>query len=207
MLSLALIPMMSQVACLLPQTSGSLDADTGPAVVVSDVRVLSGDLVCMLPGEADVRTIDGALLPAGPAPCRAPELVRVTRVIDGDTFDAWPMSGLGGAESVRIIGVNTPETYGTPQCWGPEAADFAEQVLDLRLLWLTFDHDCEDDFGRTLAYVHLSDDSACFFERLLLRGGLAETMTFVETSTFADTFSDDARWADDEEIGLWQACD
>lgn len=117
------------------------------------------------------------------------------------------MSGEGGEESVRIIGVNTPETYGIPQCWGPEASEFAEQVLDLRLLWLTFDHDCEDDFGRTLAYVHLSDDFDCFFERLLLRGGFAETMTFAETSTFAEIFTDDARWADDAEIGLWQACD
>jgi micrococcal nuclease len=207
MLGLVFMSMMSPVACLLPHSSGSLDVDTGPAVMVSDVRVISGDLVCMLPSEEVVRAIDGERLSAGPAPCRAPELVRVTRVIDGDTFSAWPMSGLGGAESVRIIGVNTPETYGTPQCWGPEAAEFAEQALELRLIWLTFDQDCEDDFGRTLAYVHLSDDFDCFFERLLLRGGLAETMTFAETSTFSDTFSDDARWADDAELGLWQACD
>ena len=198
--------MMSMAGCLLPQ---AIDTDTGPAptVSISDGQVISGDLVCVLPDEDAVRAIDADRLPAGPTPCRPPELVRVTWVADGDTFWAWPMSGTGSEESVRIIGVNTPETYGTPQCWGEEASEFTRQLLDQRLLWLTFDRDCEDDYGRTLAYVHLSDDFACFHERLLLRGGFAQTMTFTETSTFSDTFTEDQRWADDAEIGLWEVCD
>jgi len=198
---------MSLAACLLPRAKSDPDTGPAPTIMVSDAMVISGDLVCEFPDEDTVRAIDGDSLPAGPTPCREPELIRVTRVIDGDTFGAWPMSGEGSEESIRIIGVNTPETYGTPQCWGSEASDFTEQVLDLRLLWLTFDNDCEDDFGRTLAYVHLSDDFSCFHERLLLRGGFAETMTFSATSTYSDTFAYDQRWADDEEIGMWQACD
>ncbi|MFT5683049.1 MAG: hypothetical protein ACI8RZ_003976, partial [Myxococcota bacterium] len=47
----------------------------------------------------------------------------------------------------------------------------------------------------------------CFHERLLLRGGFAETMTFSATSTYSSTFADDERWADDAEMGMWQACD
>ena len=193
--------------CLIPQAVDPLETGVAPRVVVQDDVVISGDLECRLPDAAAVEALDSARLPAGPAPCRAPERVRVTEVHDGDTFSAWPLSGAGTEEVVRIIGVDTPETYGEPECWGPEASVFAAEVLDQRDLWLTFDGDCQDDFGRTLAYVHLSSDSACFFERLLLRGGFAETMTFSATSTFSETFADDQRWADDVEIGMWQACD
>ena len=205
--AVAAILVMSLAACLVPQAVELVDTGPPSRVEVLDSQVLSGDLVCRFPDEEAVAAIDGHALPAGETPCRDPELFRVTWVADGDTFWAWPMSGEGTAESVRIIGVNTPETYGTPQCWGAEAAEFTEQVLEQRLLWLTFDSDCEDDFGRTLAYVHLSEDFSCFYQRLLLRGGFAQTMTFTETSTYSDTFTDDQRWADDEEIGMWQACD
>lgn len=207
MAAVAAILVMSLAACLVPQAVDLADTGPAPRVEVHDSQVISGDLVCRFPDEEAVAAIDRSSLPAGKTPCREPELVRVTWVADGDTFWAWPMSGAGTAESVRIIGVNTPETYGTPQCWGAEASEFTQQVLDQRLLWLTFDSDCEDDFGRTLAYVHLSDDFACFHQRLLLRGGFAQTMTFLKTSTYRETFAADQRWADDEEIGMWQACD
>src|SRR3954449_12548626 len=50
---------------------------------------------------------------------------RVTRVVDGDTV-AVSIDGAGGEErSVRLLGIDTPETHrpGTPiECGGPEAS-------------------------------------------------------------------------------------
>lgn len=168
-------------------------------------HVQGGNLYCPLPSEEQLRALDPATLPAGPNPCREPQLARVVEAVDGDTVHITRI-GDSGWESVRIIGVDTPETWGTTECYGQEAKDFTREALDDRLVWLTFDGDCEDNFDRTLAYVHLGADEGCFFERLLLRGGFADTMTFSATSTWAGTFHDDADWAEDQAVGLWEAC-
>jgi len=131
--------------------------------------------------------------------------VRIVSVTDGDTIHVQPIEG-GPEEKVRIIGVNTPETWDGVECYGPEANDFTNATLYQRMAWLTFDYDCLDDYDRTLAYVILSTDESCFFERLLLRGGYAEAMNFSATSTFADTFDDDEQWARDHDEGRWGAC-
>ena len=119
-------------------------------------------------------------LPQGANPCREPVVVMVTEAVDGDTL--W-VQGPAGSEKVRIIGVDTPE------------------------IWLTFDGDCEDDYGRTLAYVTSGEGETGFFERLLLQGGWAETMTFSATSTFAGTFEDDEAAAIAAGEGMWGACE
>lgn len=146
-------------------------------------------------------------LPQGADPCRDPLVALVTEAVDGDTL--W-VKGPGGSEKVRIIGVDTPEIshYGDPaDCYGPEAAAFTEASLVDRYVWLTFDGDCEDDYGRTLAYVTSGAGEEGFFERVLLQGGWAEVMTFSATSTFADTFEADEAEARDADAGLWGACE
>src|SRR5215467_90486 len=71
---------------------------------------------------------------AGPAAAVAP----VTRVVDGDTFEAR----VGGKnEDVRLIGVDTPETVkpDTPvQCFGPRASDFSHHLVEHRRVSLVF---------------------------------------------------------------------
>src|SRR4051812_31586938 len=56
---------------------------------------------------------------------------RVTRVVDGDTI-AVSIDGAGGEErSVRLLGIDTPETHkpGTPiECGGPEASASMERL-------------------------------------------------------------------------------
>src|SRR3954447_12026994 len=62
--------------------------------------------------------------PTGPVPAR------VTHVVDGDTIDVR-MPG-GNEESVRYIGIDTPETVkpDTPvQCGGPQAHEANERLV------------------------------------------------------------------------------
>jgi micrococcal nuclease len=122
---------------------------------------------------------------------------RVQRVVDGDTVR---LTGLG---SVRLIGINTPEVYGRVQCFGPEASAFAKSVLrrgaEVRYRVGTEPH---DRYGRTLAYVWLSDGR--LFNRMLVEGGYAATLTIPPNDQLARTFAaaeGDARRA---KLGMWR---
>lgn len=53
-------------------------------------------------------------------------MTTVVDVVDGDTVT------LNDGRTVRIIGIDTPETVapGKPvECWGPEATEFAQRTL------------------------------------------------------------------------------
>lgn len=79
----------------------------------------------------------------------------VDRVVDGDTVHVR----VGGDDlTVRMIGINTPETVkpdSPVECFGPEASDYAKAVLTGQAVTLEFDpgQGQEDRYGRTLAYV------------------------------------------------------
>jgi micrococcal nuclease len=102
-------------------------------------------------------------LPSDPTLVESPQqtLPVVTRVIDGDTI---VVEGVG---TVRLIGVDTPETVDPRRpvgYFGKEASDFTKQLATGRRVRLEFDQDRTDRYGRTLAYVYLQP------ENLLLNG-------------------------------------
>ena len=108
-----------------------------------------------------VSNIDPSTLPAGPNPRREPMLLRVNHVVDGDTI-----YGTGDyEEKVRLIGINAPELgYNgeASDCYADEAHAQARILINGRLVWLTFDGQCEDSYGRTLAYVHFDQGDQGF---------------------------------------------
>ena len=157
-----------------------------------------------------VSAIDPRTLPASPSACRAPLLARVTRVTDGDTFHVDGISESTGDLTIRIIGVNAPEIMhgaGTPpaECYGDEATVFTEQLVDHRV-WLTFDPDCLDVYGRTLAYVTYGSAPTQMWERQMLRRGFARTLSISPNTTHRALFADDEAIAQSEHVGLWSAC-
>ncbi len=184
------------IACM-PATND----DTATTTTVDDDTVVVG-----VP--ESLSSMNPELLPQSADACREPELVEVTYVVDGDTFDAvakW------GGETVRIIGLNTPEidhNGGDSDCYGREAADYTESQLDGNWVWLSFDVECEDRYERTLAYVTVSDEPIVgFFQRDLLRQGFAEGFEFEPNVSYADLLSADEAYAKSRDIGLWGACD
>ena len=70
-------------------------------------------------------------LPAATNPCRSPVRVLVRTIFDGDTFVAQSEEG---DETIRIIGVDTPETS-TGQCYAAEAKSFLIQQKQVDM-WL-----------------------------------------------------------------------
>ncbi len=99
----------------------------------------------------------GACSPADPT---TDGRATVTQVVDGDTIDVR----IGGRdERVRLIGIDTPETKkpNTPiECYGPEASAFTASILPAGTqVRLERDVVGRDDYGRLLAYVHLTEAS------------------------------------------------
>lgn len=156
--------------------------------------------------DARVRALTG--LPEGGAPCMAPLLVRVTEVVDGDTF--WSAREDDGSSlKIRMIGVDTPEVAhpdSPEECYGNDAWRRSIEALEGNLVWLTFDAECLDVYDRTLAYVFRDATEEGFWERNLARNGFAEELTIPPNDTFADLFEDDVRAAQSEGLGMWSSC-
>lgn len=128
--------------------------------------------------------------------------VLVARVTDGDTLEVRP--DIDGTGDVRLIGVDTPETAGSPrgaQPYGELASRFSERRLEGQRVTLGFDVEKKDRYGRLLAYVHLPDGS--MFNEALLEEGYAQVATFPPNVRYLDTFREAQRAAREADRGIW----
>ena len=127
----------------------------------------------------------------------------VIRVVDGDTIEAR----IGNrTEDVRYIGVDTPETVkpDTPvQCFGPRASTFNHRLVERRRVRLVFGVERRDIYGRLLAYVRLGGR---FVNAMLVRKGLARSLTIPPNDRFAPLFRRLELRAARTGKGLWGAC-
>jgi micrococcal nuclease len=127
----------------------------------------------------------------------------VARVVDGDTIEAQIGDRL---EDVRYIGVDTPETVkpDTPvQCFGPQASAFNHRLVENRQVRLVFGVERRDIYGRLLAYVYLGRR---FVNAILVRRGLARSLTIPPNDRFAPLFRRLELRAAQAGRGLWGAC-
>jgi micrococcal nuclease len=107
-----------------------------------------------------------------PAPPGPPAAARVVRAVDGDTL---VVRAGGRSVTVRLLGVDTPETRrGRVECGGPAAsrqlARIAPPGSRVRLVTDPDSGDTRDRYGRLLAYV---DSRRGDLGERQLRAGLA----------------------------------
>ena len=133
---------------------------------------------------SNTEPFDNSSLPA-PVQTESTEkslVVKITKVIDGDTMDVRFEDGT--TDRVRLLGVDTPETnaknkpneYGNItdlKCltrWGNKSDDYAKKILDGREVLLVFDEEAGERgyYGRLLAYIEI--DGYDFNESLISRG-------------------------------------
>ncbi|WP_255150900.1 lamin tail domain-containing protein [Halorarius halobius] len=158
-------------------------------------------------------------LPATDAPASVDgELtVTVTRVVDGDTLEIAYSNGT--ADTVRLLGVDTPEVHaenspdefeGVPDTdagraclrrWGEKASAFAERQLGGEQVTLAFDSNegRRGYYGRLLAYV--SHDGEPFNYRLVADG---YARVYDSEFTRRDRFYAAEREAQQSGTGLWE---
>jgi micrococcal nuclease len=131
--------------------------------------------------------------------CGATEAV-VARIIDGDTIE------LDTGERIRYLMVNTPETTGGKnECFGQNAVTFNTDLVLGKTVQLEYDAQCQDMFGRTLAYVTVDGMEV---NTLLVERGFACVLHIPPNGDDrADEFEalEDAAKAANR--GLWGQCD
>ena len=128
-----------------------------------------------------------------------PRRALVTRVIDGDTVE------IEGGERVRLLMVDTPETTGgATDCYGPEATQFTRSLLEGREVELRYDVECEDRYGRLLAYVFVDGRE---INILLVERGYACVLYIPPNGTDRRTEFETLEYlARTGGVGMWGAC-
>ncbi len=132
----------------------------------------------------------------------------VQSVIDGDTFT---VSIAGKEETVRVLGINTPETkYSSrgAECYGQEARIYAKELLqEGNVVTLTLDptQDTRDKYNRILAYVTLPDGRD--FGQVMIADGFAYEYTFKGRAYQKQALYKQAQQeAKQKKVGLWGVC-
>ena len=123
----------------------------------------------------------------------------VTRVVDGDTIH---VEGIG---SVRLIGVDTPETVDPRkpvEFFAKESSEFTHRIALAKVVRLEFDFQQKDKHDRTLAYVYLPDGT--FLNAEIVKQGYGHAYTRYPFK-YLDQFRGYEREARELGQGLWGA--
>jgi len=131
----------------------------------------------------------------------------VIEVLDGDTIRV-ERDGSGEAltDTVRLLGVDTPETHHPRkpvECFGPEAAAYTQARLGDRRVQLEADIEARDRYGRRLAYVIVDGER---FNDELLRRGYARLLVIEPNHAHARAMLQEELGAKRAGRGLWGEC-
>ena len=135
----------------------------------------------------------------------------IVRAVDGDTA----VVKIDGQEKrVRFLGVDTPETVhpNKPvQFYGKEASNFTKENLNGRRVWLEYDSNPQDRYGRHLAYIWLNNPRTInestmrenMFNAKLLLGGYAKVMIIRPNKRYESEFKKFQEEARNKKLGVW----
>ena len=127
---------------------------------------------------------------------------KVVRVVDGDTIK---VNFKGKEESLRLIGIDTPESVHPDANKNGEegkiASNYTKSMLEGKDVVLEFDVQERDMYGRLLAYVWLGNT---MFNKTLLQEGYAQISTYPPNVKYVSDFVALERIARKSNKGLWQ---
>lgn len=148
---------------------------------------------------------------------------RVTKVVDGDTITVKADTKLGSGTNdsgekytIRLIGINTPETVDprkSVECFGKESSAEAKRLLEGRIVKLEYDdsQDTRDKYGRLLAYAYVVDAAGTeiFFNKHMIEEGYAYEYTYDKAYKYQKEFKAAQAAAEAARAGLWSTntCD
>lgn len=134
-----------------------------------------------------------------------PTLYKVAGVIDGDTI---VVNMNDKPETIRFIGVDTPETVHPSkpkECYGEEASKRTLEMLLGKSVYLVPDPQTKntDQYGRFLRYVFLEDGT--FVNAKLVEGGFGFNYIY-DPFQFMKEFDRLEKQAKSAKVGLWGVC-
>ena len=139
-----------------------------------------------------------------------PEQAALIRCVDSDTLI---VNIDGNDTTVRLIGIDAPESVNPDKekknKYGDMASAYTKMLLkDTTTLFLEYDKQKTDQYGRTLAYVWLSDDRENaenkMLNAILVKNGYATDALYMPNDKYADMFYMLKNDAKDSSSGLWQ---
>jgi endonuclease YncB( thermonuclease family) len=133
----------------------------------------------------------------------ATERYELYKVVDGDTIK---IRYNGTIESVRIIGINTPETNTNPdECFGSEATKKTKSLINEKFVDIEFDdtQGRRDKYDRLLAYVFVNGLDV---GKELLSFGYAREYTYNKQYKYSNEYKIVESNAKTQALGLWSAC-
>lgn len=132
----------------------------------------------------------------------------IVKVVDGDTIQ---VNINGTRETVRIIGINTPETVDPRrpvECFGKEASDKAKTLLPVgKTIELEEDlsQDTRDRYNRLLRYVFIDGND---YGKQMISEGFAYEYTYEIPYRYQQDYKAAQQQAQENKRGLWadKAC-
>lgn len=166
------------------------------------------------PSQVPLTPTSAPVTPPASSPNEAGISAEVSHVVDGDTLDIVLRDG--SSDRVRLLGVDTPETYTGNNAneygditdidcldrWGLLATEFTKNTLEGREVMLMPDPAAGERgyYDRLLAYVHIDGED---FNAMLVSKGYARV--YIEgTSTREEEYLKFEGEARDGSVGLWQ---
>lgn len=155
-----------------------------------------------------------ALAAVADATCSNGRLLKVYEASDGDTLKLTSRGADGLYERIRLVGVDTPESYpvSAAECYGPEAGTHTKALMNGQSFCLTYDpavttqSNNVDPYGRTLGYVFYGPDYRQFLNAELVWDGYARDFPFTDGAVFSDYLRGLKSSARTARRGLWGAC-
>lgn len=175
--------------------------------IISEVKDIGTDVVLQLTSETKKLLNDYKA-------AKTRTKVSLVRVVDGDTL----VVKLGDEEiKVRMIGIDTPESVNADETkntiYGTMASEYTKTLLiNVDELYLEFDNELEDVYGRVLAYVWLTPEGKAntdtigseMINGILVKEGYAIDKVYGENDRYAISFSLLKEDATANSKGLWQ---
>jgi len=144
-----------------------------------------------------------ALVGAAGASPTAQAVYRIDHVVDGDTVD------LRNGAKIRLVQIDTPEVYFSPECYGKQASAITKRLLPQgTAVVLTAEPatDRVDEYGRLLRYVIRARDRLNVNLYLVRVGAAAPYFYDGRRGRYAGLLDRLARRARARHLGLWAAC-
>ena len=143
---------------------------------------------------------------------------KLNRVIDGDTIEVEAKAtGNSKPITVRLLSINTPESV-NPNAdlnneWGNMASEYVKNLLNgTEVVYLSFDAQETDEYGRSLAYVWLSKDAnptseddikSYMLNSIIIQNGYAECKIYEPNHKYGEILTKQEEQARSENKGLW----
>ena len=153
---------------------------------------------------------DGVACESNPCPCAGEggglgnrSRARVAGITDGDTID---VALKGRRDTVRLIGIDTPEVYGGTECGGAQASASMHRLLqvgDRVRLIRDRSQDNRDRYGRLLRYVELGGRDV---GRSQIRRGWASVYVFEYPFARVHSYRRARHKARHADRGVWKRC-